>query len=62
MAEKRIIIKDENIKKMRLIVTLQDHLYGEMTEKEAFNTIVNKSIENYFNSEEIQKDIQSLMK
>ena len=60
--EKRISINTENLKKVRLIMTLEDDMYGDLTEKEGINIIINKAIESYFNSDEIQEKFKNLIK
>lgn len=60
--EKRISINTENLKKLKLIMTLEDDLYGDLTEKEGINIIINKAIESYFNSDEIQEKFKNLIK
>jgi hypothetical protein len=57
--EKRVLIDNENIKRLRLIITLDDNL-SNLTEKDAINTIINKAIKHYFESDEIQEQFKKL--
>lgn len=56
----KIAISDANLKRVNIIKTLIFDEVALLNDKEATSYIVNKAIEKYFKSDEIQKKMQEL--
>lgn len=56
----RVSLTDTNIRRINLIKTLINDEVELLNDKEAVSYIINKAIEKYYKSDEIQKRIQEL--
>lgn len=56
----KVVISDANIKRINIIKTLISDEIELLNDKEATSYIVNKAIEKFFKSDEIQKKMQEL--
>lgn len=55
---KRINITEKNIKRIKIIGTVLEEEYSEMSEKDKLNAIINKAIENFYSSDEIKEKLE----
>lgn len=56
----RVNVNEVNMKRITIIKALFSEETETLSDKEAINYIVNKAIENYFKSEEIQNKLKNL--